>query len=85
MTPFTLAPVLEALLAVAVVLINILATVQVLRSHEMHKTLFVFAIWLVPLLGAILAFMGTRPATVAPYPIGDHNSLGPLHHDSPSE
>ena len=78
MTQFTLVLVSSALL---VVLINTLVTVQVLRSLETHKTLFVFAIWAVPLLDAILAFIGTRPAPLSPYPLGDHNSFEPPHHE----
>ena len=59
-------------LAIALaVVINILATLLLLASKESRgrKWFYAFAIWLIPLLGPLLVFIGISPGPVNPYSI----------------
>jgi len=48
--------------------------VRTLYGPERHKAIVIAGIWLFPLVGALLAFINTRPRQINPYPIGGDQS-----------
>lgn len=66
------------LIVIPLLVVNVLVTMRLLKSHESRgrKALFAIAIWVFPFVGAFLVFVGISPPPVSPHPINDPHIPG---------
>jgi hypothetical protein len=71
-------PLFLSIALLALVVVNVLVTLQVIRGAHWHRGILVAGIWLLPAAGALLAFRSCRAPTVAPYPLGGEEPSPPV-------
>jgi hypothetical protein len=59
--------VLLSMTVFALVVVNVLVTVRTLRGPGWHRIKVIAGIWLLPLVGALLAFINIQPRQISPY------------------